>query len=134
MEVPIINSYSDIKNTGKTGLISNKQIRQNFTSLEQGISNLRFQIDDRLRVQQLRTDEIAVKDLNFVRTISYRNSEISAENEVENDYYALLEDPNIRNLLAIKLNLCNGVIRYRRELDAEITSLIALLETEIENF
>lgn len=43
MEVPIINSYSDIKNTGNTGLISNEQIRQRFTRLELGINNLRNQ-------------------------------------------------------------------------------------------
>lgn len=46
MEVPIINSYSDIKNTGNTGLISNEQIRQRFTRLELGINNLRNQINE----------------------------------------------------------------------------------------
>ena len=70
MEVPIINAYSDIKNTGKTGLINNEQIRQRFTKLELSIHNLRNQINDRLRVQQLRIDEIVVNDLNHVRMIS----------------------------------------------------------------
>jgi len=48
MEVLIINSYSDIKNTGKTGLITNELIRQRFSNLELSINNLRNQIDDRL--------------------------------------------------------------------------------------
>ena len=134
MEVPIINSYSDIKNTGKTGLITNEQIRQRFTNLELSINNLRNQIDDRLRVQQLRIDEISVVDLNYVRVISFRNPEIQTLNKVENDYYTLLTNQRIRNLIAIKLNLSNGVIRYRRVLDAEITSLVSLLEDEIEDF
>ena len=134
MEVPIINSYSDIKNTGKTSLITNEHIRQRFTNLELSIYNLRNQIDDRLRVQQLRIDEISVNDLNYVKVISFRNPEIQALNKVENDYYTLLTDQRIRNLIAIKMNLSNGVIGYRKALDAEITSLIALLEDEIEDF
>jgi len=134
MEVPIINSYSDIKSTGKAGLITNEQIRQRFTNLELSINNLRNQVDDRLRVQQLRIDEIAVYDLNYVRLISFRNSEISSDNEPENAYHSLLADQRIRNLIAIKLNLTNAVIGYRRALDNEIKSLITLLEDEIEGF
>jgi len=130
MEVPIINSYSDIKNTGKTGLITNEQIRQRFTNLEASIYNLRNQADDRLKVQQLRIDGIAVHDYNYVRMISVRNPEIDLNSEMPNDYHKLLEDPRIRNLIAIKLNLTNGVLGYRRDLDAEIQSLIELLEKE----
>jgi hypothetical protein len=134
MEVPVINSYSDIKNTGKTGLITNERIRRRFTNLELSINNLGDQVDDRLRVQQLRKDDIAVKDLNFVRMISSRFPEIIVANEQENNYQMFLENPRIRNLIAVKLALTNGVIRYRSELDAEIRSLISLLETEIEDF
>jgi len=134
MEVPIINSYSDIKNTGKSGLITNEQIRQRFTNLGLSINNLRNQIDDRLRVQQLRIDEISVNDLNYVRLIANRNPEFSADEEKENDYQSLLADQRIRNLIAIKLNLSNAVIGYRQALETEIDKLIALLETEIENF
>ena len=131
MEVPVINSYSDIKNTGKSGLITNEQIRQRFSNLELSINNLRNQIDDRLRVHQLRIDGISVTDLNYVRLISFRNQELSTDNESPNDYESLLKKKKIRNLIAIKLNLSNSVILYRRALDAEIDSLIALLEKEI---
>ena len=134
MEVPVINSYSDIKNTGKSGLITNEQIRQRFSNLELSINNLRNQIDDRLRVHQLRIDGISVTDLNFVRLISSRNQELSSDNESRNDYESLLKDRRIRNLIAIKLNLSNSVIMYRRALDAEIDSLIALLEKEIKDY
>ncbi len=132
MEVPIINSYSDIENTGKTGLITNEQIRQRFTNLELSISNLQNQIDDRLRVQQLRIDGIAVHDYNFVRMISVRNPEYQLNNEEPNNYRKLLSDKRIRNLIGIKLNLSNSVLDYRIALDAEIQSLIDLLENEIE--
>jgi hypothetical protein len=133
MEVPIINSYSDIKNTGKTGLITNEQIRKRFTNLELGIANQGNQIDDRLRVQQLRVDAISVDEINFVRTSSLRESEILSTNETQNDYYYLLHNQRIRNLVAIKLNLTNAVIGYRRDLEKEIEGLIALLEKEIGN-
>ena len=131
MGVPVINSYSDIKNTGKSGLITNELIRKRFTNLELNIHNLRNQIDDRLRVHQLRIDGISVNDLNYVRLISFRNQELSADNESLNDYESLLKDKKIRNLIAIKLNLSNSVIMYRSALDAEIDSLIALLDKEI---
>jgi len=134
MEVPVINSYSDIKNTGKTGLITNEQIRQRFTNLELSIINLGNQVDDRLRVQQLRIDEIAVNDLNFVRLISVVIPEVKVNHVPGNNYHSFLENQRIRNLIAVKLALTNGVIRYRRALDAEIQSLIVLLEEEIEEF
>ncbi len=134
MEVPVINSYSDIKNTGKTALITNEQIRRRFTNLELGIINLGNQVDDRLRVQQLRMDGMVVNDLNFVRMISTVIPEINVDNEPENNYHLFLDDRRIRNLIAMKLSLTNDVIDYRNALDTEIENLIALLEEEIATF
>ena len=134
LEVPVINSYSDIKNTGKTSLITNEIIRRHFTNLESGINNLTNQVDDRLRVQQLRMDGMLIEDLNFVRMISKVVPEIRIDHEPENNYRLFLEDQRIRNLIAMKLALTNEVIGFRNALDAEIESLIALLEDEIEDF
>ena len=134
IDAPVINAYSDIKNTGKAVLISNEEIRQSFTSLEISINNVLSQVNDRLRVQQLRIDGISVNDLNYVRLVSLGSPEIPSSMEEENNYHRLLADQRIRNLIGIKLNLTNGVLRYRRELDAEIKSLISLLEEEIEDF
>jgi len=134
LEVPVINSYSDIKNTGKTSLITNEIIRRHFTNLESGINNLTNQVDDRLRVQQLRMDGMLIEDLNFVRMISKVVPEIRIDHEPENNYRLFLEDQRIRNLIAMKLALTNEVIGFRNALDAEIEGLIALLEDEIEDF
>ena len=133
MDFPIIHSYSDIMNTGKSGLITNEQIRQRFTNLELSINNLRNQIDDRLRVQQLRIDEILVHDLNYARMISLRYPEISTDTEKENDYQSILTIQRIRNLIAMKLNLTQEVIVYRIALDEEIKSLISLVEEELSS-
>lgn len=134
MEVPVINSYSDIKNTGKTSMINNEIIRRHFTKLELSINNLTNQVDDRLRVQQLRLDGMVIEDLNFVRMVSKSVPEIRIDYEAENNYHLFLEDRRIRNLIAMKLALTNEVIRFRKTLHAEIESLIALLEDEIEAF
>ena len=134
MGVPVINSYSDITNTGKTSLITNEIIRRHFTNLELGINNLTNQVGDRLTVQQLRMDVMVIEDLNFVRMVSESVPEIRIDHEPENDYHLFLEDQRIRNLIAMKVALTNDVINYRNALDAEIESLIALLEDEIEDF
>jgi hypothetical protein len=52
--------------------------------------------------------------------ISNRFPEIITDNEPENNYPLLLENQRIRNLIAMKLSLTSVVIRYRRELEAEI--------------
>ena len=134
MEVPIINAYSDLKNTGKTGLLTNEHIRQRFTSLEQDIHNLRNQIDDRLRVHQIRIDQIPANDMDFVKTISYKFPELQIQDNPENDYQAMLKNQGIRNLIGMKLDLTMAVIRHRRALDAEIETLITLLEDELKAY
>ena len=131
-DAPVINSYTDIKNTGKTGLIMNQKIRQGFTTLELSINHLQTRINDRLRVQQLRIDEIAINDINFVRIASIESPDLILDQEPENDYHLLLGNQKIRNLLAIKLELTNEVIGTRQQLDDDINNLIKLLENEIE--
>lgn len=132
MDIPVIYSYSDLKNTGKTALITNELIRQKLTNLELSMTYVRNQVDDRLKVQQLRIDELVVTRLNFVRMINNDIPEIRTDHEPSNNYDLFLEDPTVRNLLAVKLSLTNDVIGYRQTLDAEILSLISLLENEIE--
>ena len=130
-EVPVLNSYLDLNGSGEGGLITNLEIRRLFSNLELSFSNLQSVVDDRLYIQQLRIDEIAVNDINYVRFAGFKEPELMIENEAENDYFKLLSSPRIRNLLAIKLNVTNAVIRYQQELDLEIVNLIALLQAEI---
>jgi hypothetical protein len=118
MDIPVINAYSDIKNTGKAGLITNEKIRRRLTQLEIGFMHLGTQVDDRLKVQQLRIDALLVNELNFVRMIKTTIPEFQIEGEPENNYRLLMEDQKIRNLVAIKSSLTKVVIRYREELDS----------------
>jgi hypothetical protein len=130
-EVPVLNSYLDLNGSGEGGLITNLEIRRHFSNLELSFSSLQSVVDDRLYIQQLRIDDIAVDDINYVRFAGLKEAELMVENEAENDYFKLLSNPRIRNLLAIKLNVTNTIIRYQQELDHEIVELIALIQEEI---
>ncbi|MEJ2585521.1 MAG: DUF6090 family protein [Robiginitalea sp.] len=134
--IPIIKSYAEIKNTGKTSLISNRDLREKFTNLETSLDKLQTLVKDRLYVQQLRIDAIAEDQINFVRFFNSSSSFLTVDlkNEKENDYRELLRDPRIRNLFAIKLALTEDVLTYRRELQAEIDLIIHMIDSELEKF
>ena len=65
----MINSYTDIKNSGKTGQITNIEIRKRFSNLEVSISNLSTVLKGRLTVHQMRIDAIATEELNFLNLL-----------------------------------------------------------------
>lgn len=132
--IPIIKSYAEIKNTGKTSLIRNRDLREKFTNLETSLDKLQTLVKDRLTVQQLRIDGIAETQLNFVRIFNSSASFLTVDlsKEPENDYLNLFRDPRIRNLFAIKLALTEDVLTFRAELQTEIDLIIGLIESEIE--
>ena len=130
--LPVINSYSDIKNTGKIGIIKNRSIRENFTNLELTLSGLTNLVTDRLTLQQMRIDDIIVNDVNFVRLLKSMEPSINIDNELQNNYNLILNNQKTRNLLALKLSLTYSVIKHRQELGDEIDNLIQLVEVELE--
>lgn len=131
--IPIIKSYAEIKNTGKTSLISNRELREKFTNLEISLDKLKTLVSDRLTVQQLRIDDVAETQLNFIRFFNSPASELSVDlsNEPVIDYQELFRDPRIRNLFAMKLALTEDVLGFRQELQIEIDMVIKLIESEI---
>jgi len=130
--VPVLNSYSDIKNTGKIGMIKNRYIRENFTNLELTLTGLNSMVKDRLTVQQMRIDDILVNDINFVRLLKAMEPSINIDNEVQNNYNLILNNQKTRNLLALKLGLTYSAINNRQELRDEIDDLIQLVEVELQ--
>jgi len=107
-QVPVINTYSDIKSTGKLSIIKNREIRVSFNGLELAINDLNILVSDRLTVQQIRIDEIAVNEINFIPLLK-RLTGIDITNEIPNNYKSLLSNPKTRNLLGIKLVLTGDV-------------------------
>ena len=134
--VPVVNSYAEIKNTGKTSLIRSREIRQKFTNLELSINALNNLVKDRLSVQQLRIDNIAAEDINLVRFADDpgNNLHVNLEQEPVNDYPAVFKRQKVRNLLAMKLLLTRDVLRFRIELQKEIELIAALIEEELQGF
>lgn len=131
-EMPVINTYTDIKNAGQTSLISNENIRIKFTSLENSLNNLNNQANDRMNFQQAHSDRWAIGNMNFVRSLKHRLRDPNIDYGPENDYSKMFNDQNFLNLIAGKLTLSYGVIRDRNSLLDEINLLIELVENELK--
>ncbi|WGK63949.1 DUF6090 family protein [Croceiramulus getboli] len=130
-DIPVINAYTDLKNTNKLGVIQNQKIKERFTGLEVNLNELKGMLEDRLNVQQIRIDAIAEHEINFVPLIQSSIPSISMAREQPNDYAQILINPRIRNLLGMKLNLTQDVLNYRVNLDQEIKALLQLIEKEL---
>jgi hypothetical protein len=130
-DAPFINSFSDLKNAGQTGLISNEEIRSSFTALENKTIALNTQLADRLSVQQMQGDHLAMESMNFVQMVNSKNKEDQFEVAARNNYAVLLEDQRLLNLIAAKYNLSRTAINDRKSLLAEIENLIGSIEKEL---
>ncbi len=125
---PTFNTYNNLKSTNKLNLIKNKKINERFTELEFRQNKLNDILDDRLKVHQIRIDDIMENDINFIPLVKSNIPDINIENEPKNNYSQLLEIKRIRNLLGMKLTFTQDVINSRENLDKEIKDLIALIE------
>jgi hypothetical protein len=132
-DLPVINAYSDYKNTGKIGLIKNKNLRKKFTDLEMSLNQLKEMTKDRMNVQQIRIDNIAENDINFILLTKRSIPELNIENEIVNDYNVTLNNFRIRNLLTIKLRMTDDVILFNEDLKLEILNIMTLIDTELNN-
>ncbi len=125
---PTFNAYNNLKSTNKLNLIKNKKINEKFTELEFRQNKLNDILDDRLKVHQIRVDDIMENDINFIPLVKSNIPDINIENEPKNNYSQLLEIKRIRNLLGMKLTFTQDVINSRENLDREIKGLITSIE------
>ena len=132
-DLPVINAYSDYKNTGKIGLIKNKNLRKKFTDLEMSLNQLKEMTKDRMTVQQIRIDNIAENEINFILLTKRSIPELNIENEIMNDYNVALKNFSTRNLLTIKLRMTDDVILFNEDLKLEILNIMTLIDTELNN-
>jgi hypothetical protein len=132
--IPVINTYADLKNSNKLGLIKNQKIKEKFTSLEVNLNKLKGFLDDRLYVQQIRIDDVSENEINFIPLIKSSIPTINITNEKQNNYEQIINNQRIRNLLGIKLNMTQDVLNYRENLDKEIKELIMLIESELHKY
>ena len=130
-DLPVVNAYTDLKNTNKLGLIKSQKLKEKFTSLEVNLNELKGMLNDRLNVQQIRIDNVAENNINFIPLIKSSIPSVNVSNEKPNNYNQILSNQRIRNLLGIKLNMTQDVLNFRENLDKEIKELISLIEIEL---
>lgn len=131
--LPIVNSYFNLKNTNKLGLIKDKEINEKFADFEFRLKELNDALEDRLSVHQIRIDDVFEKDINFLLLVKSNIAEINVSDQTPNDYSKILSNQRVRNLLGMKLDFTQDVIDYRKELDSAIKALIVLIASELED-
>ncbi|MDP5158380.1 MAG: DUF6090 family protein [Flaviramulus sp.] len=130
---PVIQTYSDLKSSGKVSLITNQQIKERLTKLENSMTDLRFQVDDNMTVQQFNVDKITIKYLDIVQMLNERKSKFKLTPIYINDYRTLLQNKEITSTLALKLLVVDNLVDERIALHNDIKSLISLIENELKN-
>lgn len=131
-EVPVIQTYSDLKSSGQVSMITNQLLRENLVGLESSLIELGIQAADNLTIQQLNMDAIVIQELDLPSIINGRRKDVNLSPLSKNDYRSILSKQNIVNALTLKWLVMDGVLRYRLELDGEIKSLIELIEKELK--
>ena len=131
IQVPVINTYSDLKNAGKIAIIKNHSIRNRLSVLDANVNNLERLIQDRMNVHQIRIDEICVDEVNFLQLLKYKIPNYNISTGSKDDYEEILSKPKVRNLMGIKAVLTDEAIGYRKNLHNEIKSIVKLIETEL---
>lgn len=130
-DLPIINTYINLKNTNKLSLIKNKKIIEKFSDLDFQFNRVQDILADRLTVHQVRIDDILENDINFIPLVKSNVPEINISNEITTNYEEILSDKRVRNLIGMKLTFTQDVIDRRKDLDREMKVLINLIETEL---
>ncbi|HAT67790.1 MAG TPA: hypothetical protein DCS66_24855, partial [Flavobacteriaceae bacterium] len=110
IQVPVINTYSDLKNAGKIAIIKNNEIRDRLSVLDANIINLDRLILDRMNVHQMRIDEICVIDVNFLQLLKFKLPNYNITLGPKNDYIEIMDKPKVRNLMGIKSVLTNEAL------------------------
>lgn len=131
IKVPVINTYSDLKNAGNIAMIRNQEIRERLSILDASIMDIEKLIADRSNVHQIRIDEICVEDINFLPLLQYKIPTFNITTGNPNDYNRIMEIPRIRNLMGIKAALTVQTWEYRKNLHQEILSILQLIRDEL---
>ena len=131
--VPVIQTYSDLKSSGKVSLITNQQVKKLLTKLENSMIDLRFQVNDNMSVQQINADRISLKYLDVAQMLNDRKSKFKLTPINQNDYRSLLQNKEVVSTLALKLLVVDNLVDERIELHNDIKNLINLIDNELQN-
>jgi hypothetical protein len=130
-EVPVLQTYSDLKSSGNISIIQNYRIREGLSDLQLGLNNLDRQQNDLLTVQQLRIDGIAIDRIDFVTLLAAtRHKELPRGSD--NDYRSLFNDRPIRNTLGAKLSLMDNALDIRKQIITSCRTLLEAIDAELK--
>jgi hypothetical protein len=130
-DIPVIITYTGLQNAGDTGKIRDSELRAKLSEMSLKILMLESLIGDRLSVHQNRIDNIVEYELNFVPLLTAQKKLDDIYPGTPNDYIELMQNPRVRNLLGIKLDLTILVLNLREDLDRQLAQLIEMVESEI---
>lgn len=130
--VPVIIAFEDLQSAGNTGKINSMELRKALSEMELSIQQLVFILDDRLAVHQNRIDNIIEYEVNYLPLLAAERNLTDIDIGLANDYYQIMQKPNIRNLLGVKLDLTYTVLQRRQELDDKLAEIIERVKSEID--
>ena len=132
-DLPILNTYLNLKNTNQLGLIKSKEVNEKFSALDFKYNKLIDLLHDRLSVHQIRIDNILENDINFLPLVKSNVPDIDIAREISTNYSDILKNRRIRNLLGMKLTFTQDIVDRRLELDLEIQNLLILIDSQLRN-
>ena len=128
---PVIQTYNDIKSSGKMALIQNEEIRNRLAFLEFRSNEIRNSLNDKLIVQQFQVDSIVAEHLDMV-TFMEKRTIGNPDQSLSNDYRSILENKKSRNTLASKQMLSTGLYEGRVTFNELLVELAGLIKEEIK--
>ena len=129
-DIPVIQVGEDLNNSGKSTLISNEQVRNKLLKLDSDTERLRFQIDDKLNIQQSRIDELLIRHFNLRRMVKMLSG-YNDPQEPLTDLDAILDNAELANVMSVKLTMSEFVLNNRTILQTTIKELIDLIDDEL---
>lgn len=130
-DLPILNTYLNLKNTNQLGLIKSKEVNEKFSELDFKYNKLIDLLHDRLSVHQIRIDNILENDINFLPLVKSNVPDIDIAREISTNYSDILKNRRVRNLLGMKLTFTQDIVDRRLELDLEIQNLLILIDSQL---
>lgn len=131
-ELPVIQTYDDLKISGNTSIISNRNIRNAFADLQFALEEISRQSEDNLLVQQLGLDNIVQRKIdNTVTRVINGLADIGTAN-IESIERFIIDDEVI-NGMGLKLYLLSNLITDRTDMINKIDGLLVLIDKELEN-
>jgi hypothetical protein len=125
-----IDTYVEIDEFDKINF-KNKGIRKGVATIENRIQDLKISKGDRLSVQQQRIDPYLINDISLVSLLNAKDSSLLLHETGSFDLNKVLNRPDFRNAIALKMSITTSIISNYNGLQNDIQQLVAIIDNEI---